>query len=357
MTYQIQFSACRIFAVFIFCFSSMLAISAQANHVYVSELFSGSVIGVDSSGNKQTLTAGFGRPGPIAFDKQGTLYVYDYDQSGVYRVSAKGSVSWYAPGPPSSLALSRSVVDITVTDSGEVLLLNHAFPEEGAYSEIWLVRPGHSPKLRASTLGYAAVGQTARGFTVGPKSRLYLAMQGGDHGQGATARVLAVDSKGRISTYYDSGLINLGEGGTNFIDVRFGPRGEMYLLVTRPLIPAGEPNPREIWKVVGGVSSILVPSTLLRGNALQMDIDTHGHLFVSGGGFGGGSQLADTTGFLFDVAPSGDVTLRAEFPPFGTNKSNPIVDVAVAPDRGRSRNSKSNGKDHKNGSHENRADD
>ena len=108
-------------AILIWC-ATIPAISAQVSHVYVSELFSGKIIGVDMSGNKQPLSTIFNRPGPITFDKQGSLYVYDYDKLGVYKISRKGNLSWYSSAPPTTASISRSVVDITTTKSGKILL-------------------------------------------------------------------------------------------------------------------------------------------------------------------------------------------------------------------------------------------
>lgn len=145
---------------------------AAAQLVFVSELNTGNVIKVDASGTKTIFATGLGRPGPLKFDKNGNLFVIDFEGR-LMKVTPDGSVSTFATGLPDG-----SLNDLLVTDDGKpFLLVAMENPVNGdMYGAVWELVENGAPSLLASTVDEAPRGQTGRGFTCGPGGHFYLAM-------------------------------------------------------------------------------------------------------------------------------------------------------------------------------------
>lgn len=289
---------------------------AGAQSVFVSELNSGNVIKVDASGTKTIFATGLGRPGPLKFDKNGNLFVIDFEGR-LMKVTPDGSVSTFATGLPEG-----SLNDLLVTADGKpFLLVAMENPVNGdMYGAVWELVEGGVPSLLASTMDEAPPGKTGRGFTCGPGGHFYLAMQGGNSG----GRIIRITRDGQMSTFFDPGLPPFNQGGGHMIDVRFNSQGEMLILGH---VPPG--NTRIIWKVQNGALTTFVSPGGIPDQSLQLTINAADNLFVSGGGFGGcaPSQTDCFEGFVKRVDPSGNVTTLATFPPPAGELMNTIIDI------------------------------
>lgn len=289
---------------------------AAAQLVFVSELNTGNVIKVDASGTKTIFATGLGRPGPLKFDKNGNLFVIDFEGR-LMKVTPDGSVSTFATGLPDG-----SLNDLLVTDDGKpFLLVAMENPVNGdMYGAVWELVENGAPSLLASTVDEAPRGQTGRGFTCGPGGHFYLAMQGGNSG----GRIIRITRDGQVSTFFDPGLPPLKMGGGSMIDVRFNSLDEMLILGH---VPPG--NTRIIWKVQNGALTTFVSPGGIPDQSLQLTIDAADNLFVAGGGFGGcaPSQTDCFEGFVKRVDPLGNVTTLATFPPPAGELMNTIIDV------------------------------
>jgi sugar lactone lactonase YvrE len=279
---------------------------ALADSVFVTELFSGSVVKVDTAGRKTAFATGLGAPGPFKFDKNGNLFVLDFSAPRVVKVTPTGEASTFVTGIPEG-----GLNDLAIADDGAIfLLVNEAEPPEDGEltAKIWRLVDGRAI-LVAMTVNEAPVGQGAAGFTFGPGGHLYLAMQGGDGG----GRIIRVTREGQVSTFFDPGLPSLRNGGADMLDVRFNSQGEMLILAN---VAPG--NTRVIWKVKNGALSTLVQPGTIGEGALQLAIDANDNLLVSGGGLGNGGPQ----GAIQRVEPSGRMSTLAAFPGAG-----PIMDI------------------------------
>ncbi|MCK6560016.1 T9SS type A sorting domain-containing protein [bacterium] len=289
---------------------------AGAQSVFVSEPNSGNVLKVDNSGAKTIFATGLGRPGPLKFDKNGNLFVIDFEGR-LMKVTPDGSVSTFATGLPEG-----SLNDLLVTDDGKPFLLaSMENPVNGdMYGAVWELVENGAPSLLASTVDEAPPGQNGRGFTCGPGGHFYLAMQGGNSG----GRIIRITRDGQVSTFFDPGLPPLKMGGGSMIDVRFNSQDEMLILGH---VPPG--NTRIIWKVQNGALTTFVSPGGIPDQSLQLTIDAADNLFVAGGGFGGcaPSQIDCFEGFVKRVDPLGNVTTLATFPPPAGELMNTIIDV------------------------------
>ncbi len=95
----------RLAVVLILVGTSASALAA-AGDLYVSEFDSGSVLRIDSAGNRTTFASGLTGPFGLAFDRDGNLFVADKDTDSIFKYTPDGVKTTFA----SALQLPTSLV-------------------------------------------------------------------------------------------------------------------------------------------------------------------------------------------------------------------------------------------------------
>jgi len=255
--------------------------AASASPVYVSLLTQGTIVRVDGSGSQSVYASNLGAPGTLRLDSAGDLFVLDGVGKRVLKILPNGTKTVFTTFLPSGNDISSQ--ELLVDASGALFSI---VQRGDIASQVWRLLAGAPPVLVAEISGVSA-----RGGTVGPDGEFYLALQEG--------KVVRVTHGGQVSTFYAPPT------SIQMIDVRFTSQGDLIIL-----------SPQSLWKV-SGASLLLLAPALLDG-ALQLAIDAHDRIFISGGGFGGGQG----DGFIQTVDANGVLSTLGTFPGLG-----PVDDI------------------------------